>query len=56
MKYAILSDVHANAKALRRVLDAAYKAGAERVICLGDIVGYGPDPVKAVALCREAGK
>lgn len=53
MKYAILSDVHSNTKALRRVLDAAHKAGAERVICLGDVVGYGPDPAGAVRLCRE---
>jgi len=43
MRYLVLSDVHANLEALTAVLDAA--AGEwERVLVLGDLVGYGADP------------
>jgi len=53
MKYAIISDLHANESALRHVLEDAAANGAERVICLGDVVGYGPLPVETVALVRK---
>jgi diadenosine tetraphosphatase ApaH/serine/threonine PP2A family protein phosphatase len=44
VRYAILSDVHGNLEALRAVLaDAAPRTDA--LVCLGDIVGYGADPV-----------
>ena len=54
MRYAIVSDIHANVEALRRVLADAASAGAGRVVCLGDVVGYGPQPAEAVALVRRA--
>ena len=54
MIFAILSDVHANEMALEAVLADAKGNGAERFICLGDVVGYGPEPEKAAALVREA--
>ena len=54
MIFAILSDVHANEMALEAVLSDAKGNGAERFICLGDVVGYGPEPEKAAALVREA--
>ena len=54
MRYAILSDIHANPKALKKVLRDARVEKADKIVCLGDVVGYGPDPVKAVALCRES--
>ena len=44
MKYAIISDVHANPTALERVLEDSARYGVEKVICAGDVVGYGPDP------------
>ncbi len=50
MRYAILSDVHANETALGVVLADAADMGAERIICLGDVLGYGPDPVQALEL------
>ena len=53
MLYAILSDVHANVLALAAVLDDARRCGAGRIICLGDVVGYGPEPEKAVELIRR---
>ena len=50
MRYAILSDVHANAAALRAVLADAADLQAERIVCLGDVLGYGPEPVEALEL------
>ena len=49
-----MSDLHANASALRLALADAAREGAERVVCLGDVVGYGPLPAETVALARSA--
>ena len=52
MRYAVLSDVHANLEALRAVLaDAADRSDA--VFCLGDVVGYGADPAACIDLVGE---
>lgn len=53
MSTAVISDIHANAEALKRVLEDIERRGIERIICLGDIVGYGPDPLECVDLVRE---
>ena len=53
MTYAIISDIHANREALERVLDDAAREGAEKVICLGDVVGYGPLPAETLDLVRR---
>ena len=53
MKYAIISDVHANLTALKNVLADAKAQGAEKIVCLGDVVGYGPLPAETVALARK---
>ncbi len=45
-----MSDIHANATALTRVLEDAGQADA--VWCLGDLVGYGPDPNECVEIVR----
>ncbi len=45
MLQAILSDIHGNLEALRAVLHDVEKMNADAVICLGDLVGYGPDPI-----------
>jgi len=52
-KIAIISDVHSNSMALMRVLEDAKKQGCNRVICLGDIVGYGPDPIECTDLLKQ---
>lgn len=52
MRYAIFSDVHANPTALGRLVSDARRLGVERWLCLGDVVGYGPQPVEALALVR----
>lgn len=54
MRYAIVSDIHANAEALRRVLADARQNGATRVVCLGDVVGYGPLPKETLELVRKS--
>ena len=53
MRYAVLSDVHANLEALRAVLADAAAEGALAILCLGDSVGYGADPVACVDLLGE---
>ncbi|MCC6444593.1 MAG: metallophosphoesterase family protein [Armatimonadetes bacterium] len=51
MKYGIISDIHANLEALTAVL--SHLEGADRLICLGDIVGYGPDPNECCEIIRS---
>lgn len=53
MRTAIISDVHANLEALQVVLDHIKSQRARRIICLGDILGYGPDPVVCVDLIAD---
>jgi len=54
MRYAVLSDVHANLEALRAVLDDC-RGEVDGILCLGDLVGYGADPGPCVELlAREA--
>lgn len=48
MRLALFADIHANRQAFAACLDAAHARGAARLICLGDIVGYGADPEWAV--------
>ena len=54
MKYAVMSDVHANPTALAKAIDDARSCGVDTYVCLGDIVGYGPSPDAAITLSREA--
>ncbi len=53
MPTAIISDIHGNAEALRTVLADIDSRGIDRIICLGDIVGYGPQPLECVDLVAE---
>lgn len=56
MRIAIVSDVHANLAALEAVLRHAEQQGAkDGVWCLGDTVGYGPQPRECIARLRELG-
>ncbi len=48
MKWALLSDIHANAQALQACMDHARAQGAERFAVLGDLVGYGAHPGEVV--------
>ena len=50
MKFAIISDVHANAEALRATLTTISKLAVNRIVCLGDVVGYNANPAECVNL------
>ena len=51
MKYGIISDIHGNLEAFRVVLERI--GGLDKHICLGDMVGYGPNPNECVDLAHE---
>ena len=53
MRYAIISDLHANRQAFRAVLADIESAGVDQIICLGDIVGYGPSPAEVLSLAYQ---
>jgi predicted phosphodiesterase len=52
---AILSDIHSNLPAFKAVLMEVKQCEAERIVFLGDIVGYGASPAECVALVRQLG-
>ena len=52
MRYLILSDIHANLEALEKCLELA-RGKYQKVLCLGDLVGYGPDPNAVVEMMRR---
>lgn len=53
MRYAIISDIHANLEAFLEVLGEIDGSGADRIICLGDIVGYGANPNECVEIIKK---
>ena len=52
-KYAVISDVHSNAEALRSVLRDINKRQVPDIFFLGDAVGYGPEPNESVELLKS---
>lgn len=50
---AIISDLHSNIEALSAVYDDIDRLGIKEIYCLGDIVGYGPDPIKCLQMVQE---
>lgn len=53
MRYAILSDIHGNLEAFQAVLKDLAFQGLQKIIFLGDIVGYGANPKECIDLLRE---
>jgi predicted phosphodiesterase len=53
MRYAIVSDIHANLQAWHAVRDDLRECGVDEVLCLGDVIGYGPRPVQVLDEVRE---
>ncbi|MCH8028969.1 MAG: metallophosphoesterase family protein [Candidatus Dadabacteria bacterium] len=53
MLYAIISDIHGNLEALTRTLEEIDGAGVDKIICLGDIVGYGANPNECVETVQD---
>jgi diadenosine tetraphosphatase ApaH/serine/threonine PP2A family protein phosphatase len=50
---ALISDIHSNLPALQNVLADIKRHDIDEIICLGDIVGYGPDPRACIDLCMQ---
>jgi predicted phosphodiesterase len=44
MRIAIISDIHSNLEALIRALEIIGQHSVDKIVCLGDIVGYGANP------------
>jgi predicted phosphodiesterase len=53
LRLAVISDIHSNLSALQAVLAHIDRQDVQGIICLGDILGYGPDPVQCVDLVVE---
>ena len=53
MKRALISDIHSNLAALRAVLADIERQEVEEIFCLGDLVGYGPNPCEVIDLAMK---
>ncbi len=53
MRYFVISDIHANLEALKTVLAAGSSLNYDRLLVLGDLVGYGADPNLVVECIRD---
>ena len=53
MRLAVISDIHGNMEAFLKTLADIDSAAVDQVVCLGDNIGYGPDPEEVVRLVRE---
>jgi diadenosine tetraphosphatase ApaH/serine/threonine PP2A family protein phosphatase len=53
VRRALISDIHGNMEALETVLEDVRAQGIDEIICLGDIIGYGPNPRECIDLVME---
>ena len=53
MKIAVISDIHANMSAFEKVLEDIEANAIDDIICLGDCIGYGPEPEQVVSEIRR---
>ncbi len=53
MKYGIIADIHANYSALRVALDHLLLLEVDKILCLGDLVGYGAQPNECVEALKD---
>lgn len=54
MRYAVIADIHANLAAFAAVLgEIEHMGGVDEIWCLGDVVGYGPEPHRCIELLRR---
>lgn len=52
-RFAFISDIHGNLQAFEAALDAIDRRGVDGILCLGDVVGYGPNPAECLDLVAE---
>ena len=50
---AIISDIHSNFEALQAVLADIERQGVTEIYCLGDVIGYGPNPLECIDLIMQ---
>jgi putative phosphoesterase len=55
VKVAVISDIHGNLYALERVLDQIDHEGPYQIVCLGDVIAFGPQPVDVLHRIRTLG-
>lgn len=55
MRYALISDIHANLEALRVVLDKIDTLAVDEIVCLGDVVGYNATPNECIEIVWKRG-
>jgi predicted phosphodiesterase len=53
MRMAVISDIHANPEAFKQVLIDIDGSNIDRVVCLGDNIGYGPEPEQVIAMIND---
>lgn len=53
MRYAILGDIHSNLQALEAVAEQLRNEAIDRIVSVGDVVGYGADPSKCIELLTQ---
>ena len=53
MRYGILGDIHSNLEALQAVVIACQEQNVKTFLCVGDIVGYGADPIRCIETIQE---
>ncbi len=53
MKFAVVSDIHGNLEAFQTTLEYLHQHHISKIICLGDLVGYGPNPNECVELAQK---
>ena len=54
MKFAIIADIHANLEAFQVVLEDIQQQKCTHYACLGDVVGYGPEPRECIDLVKKS--
>ncbi len=55
MKFAIIADIHANLEAFQVVLNDIKEQKCTHYACVGDVVGYGPNPKECMKIVRDIG-
>lgn len=53
LMFAVISDIHGNLEALTAVLAEIDRRGVQHILCLGDVVGYGPNPMECLDLVAK---
>jgi len=51
--YGVIGDIHSNYEALSAVVDALQHEHVDKILCVGDIVGYAAEPIKCIELIQE---